>query len=158
MAHYSRPEEVLKHFKTLFQANKDALRIKYVATQDENLKTEYPSLEIAAGPMLREIHGTQKYLVTFEMSFWVYHANMESTHASRTIEDMEIATDIVRFLHKPENRTLLDPTNPDLDKKRIIFGWVTQEIPGAIARTERSSIIVTRLVWNGQAEVLFEDA
>lgn len=158
MAYYSRPDEVLKRFRDIFEANKSKLRLNYVAIQDENLRPEYPVLEISTGPVLREIHGTQKYLVTFEVSFWIYHANFESTHANRSVEDMELATDVVRFLHQPDIRTLVDESAPGPNQNKIIFGFVSQEVPGIIARSARSGVIVTRLVWIGQTEVNFDDA
>jgi len=158
MAYWSRPEEVLKDFETRFRARQEEFGFNFVGLQDENLLTEYPALTINQGPVLREIHGTQKYLVVFEVSFWIYHANYESTHAKRSIEDMELATNIVRYLHSPGVRTLQDDANPDPNPNRIIFGFVSQEIPGRIAREGRSGVIVTRLIWNGEVEVNFNDA
>jgi hypothetical protein len=157
MAYWSRPEEILKDFQTRFKSRADQFGINFIGIQDENLLTEYPALRISQGPVLREIHGTQKYLVTFEISFWIYHANYESTYAQRSIEDMELATDIVRYLHSSEVRVLQDDSNPDPNPNRILFGFVTQEIPGRVARV-RSSVIVTRLVWQGQSEVNYNDA
>ena len=154
MAYYSRPEEVLKRFREIFTARGESLGIKYIAIQDENLRPEYPALEISAGPLLRDIQTTHKFGVIFEMSFWIYHANFESTHASRTIEDMELATNIVRFLHQPGIRTLEDDSDPGPNKNKIIFGYVVQETPGVIAR----AIVATRLVWRGQSEVSFNDS
>lgn len=158
MAYFSRPEELLKYFHVLFESNKEKLGFNYVAIQDEQLLPEYPVVKIITGPALREIHGTQKYLVTFEVSFWIYHANYESTHASRSVEDMELATKVVQFLHQPGIRTLVDENSNESNPNQIIFGFVTQEIPGLIARADRSGIVVTRLVWQGQSEVNFNDA
>lgn len=158
MAYYSRPEEILVRFKDIFEANKSRLGFNYIAIQDENLIPEYPCLKIISGPLIREIHGTQKYALLFEVSFWIYHANYESTHAVRSIEDMEIAARVVRFLHQPDIRVLEDLTESGPNKQKIMFGYVTQEIPGTIARLEQSGVIVTRLVWNGQSEVNFNDA
>lgn len=158
MAYYSRPEEVLKRFKEIFDANQSRLGFQYIAIQDESLIPEYPCLRIISGPLLREVHGTQKYLLTFEVSFWIHHANYESTHAVRSVEDMEIAARVVRFLHQSDIRVLEDPTETGPNKQKIMFGFVTQEIPGTIARPDRSGVVVTRLVWNGQSEVNFDDA
>lgn len=158
MAYYSRPEEILKRFRSIFEANKSRLEIKYVALQNENLIPEYPALELVQGPMRREIHGTQKFLLTFEVSFWIYHANFESGHAYRSIEDMELTTNVVRFLHEPDMRKLLDETEPGPNQSKIIFAHVAQEISGVIARPQRSGIITTRLVWIGQSEVNFNDS
>src|SRR3970282_2195430 len=106
MAMYSRPEELLKRFVELPKKNQGLLGIQYVATQDENLMPEYPALQVSMGDLMREDHGTQRFLLTFEASFWIYHANYESTRAIRNIEDMEWATGVVRFLQPPNNRVL----------------------------------------------------
>src|SRR5574337_1798410 len=106
MSMYSRPEEVLQHFETLFDSQKGLLGLSFGALQDENLITEYPAIEIAIGPVSRQDHGTQQFQVIWTVNFWVYHANFESTHRGRAIEDMEIATNVVRYLHTPENRRL----------------------------------------------------
>jgi hypothetical protein len=160
MAYYSRPEQFLQRFKDLFEANKSLLGINYVATQDENLLLEYPVLDISTGPVRREIHGTQKYLVTFEMSFWIYHSDFEETHSQRSLTDMKLATGVVQFLHKKGVRTLEDLSDPDPisgNPNKIIFGYVTDELP-AIALADRSRVIATRVVWQGQSEVNFDDA
>jgi len=157
MAYYSRPEEFLQRFKDIFEANKELLGINYVATQDEDLRPEYPVLDISVGPVRREIHGTQKYLVDFEMSFWIYHADYEETYAQRSLTDMKLATGIVQFLHKRGIRTLEDPSDPGPNKNKIIFGHVTDELPG-IGLADNRRVIATRIVWQGRSEVNFDDA
>ena len=154
---YSRPEEVLQDFKDRFEANKGLLGFKYVATQDENLLPEYPALQIAMGRVAREDHGTQRFLVQFEATFWVFHANMESTHQDRNIEDMELATNVVRFLHLPENRALYSVQ--DAENKLIGgSGMVVGELPGMTLTEKGGSIVTTSLVWNGRSLVNYEDS
>lgn len=157
MAQYSRPEELLVAFKRLFEVQKGTLGFQYVATQDENLLPEYPALQIAVGGVTREDHGTQRFLLTFEMSFWIFHANFEATHATRTIEDMELATNVVRFLHLPNNRALRES---DLSEDKIVggSGRVVSEEPGLTARANGSGVVTTRLVWNGQSQVNYGDS
>lgn len=157
MAYFSRPEELLVAFEDLLQANKGLLGFRYVAVQDENLLPEYPAVEIAMGPTFRQDHGTQRFLLTFQAIFWIYHANYEATHSKRTIEDMQLATKVVQFLHLPENRALYD----DRDAENKIVGGsgrVVQEIPGATVRPTGARVITTRLVWEGQSQVNYADS
>jgi len=157
MAMYSRPEELLEHFRELFHAQKGILGFAYVATQEENLIPEYPALDISQGPVLREDHGTQRFLLTFEMSFWVYHASLEGTPTERSIEDMKLATKVVRYLHLPDNRALR--TSIVAENKLIGgSGRVVQEIPGFTVPTVGISIKTTRLIWRGQSQVNYEDS
>jgi hypothetical protein len=157
MAYYSRPEELLVEFTDRLNAEKGLLGIRYVATQDENLLPEYPALQVSMGPVVREDHGTQRFLLTFEMSFWIYHANFEATHATRTIEDMELTTNVVRFLHLPENRALYSERDSE---NKIVggSGRVSQEIPGATTRETGARVITTRLIWHGQSQVNYADS
>lgn len=154
MPYYTRPEEVHDHLINLFQARKEQLGFAFVATQDESLIPEFPALEIAMGPVRRQIHGTHRFLVTFEATLWVYHANYEATYAQRTREDMQLATSVVRFLHLPENRRL------ELDGNYGLIGgsgFVTQEVPGFVV-ADRQRVIATRLSWMGVVEVNYEDS
>lgn len=158
MAMYSRPEELLKRFVELLKANQGLLGIAYVATQEESLLPEYPALQVSMGDVLREDHGTQRFLVTFEASFWVYHANYESTRAVRNIEDMELATKVVRFLHEPDNRALREGGIAGENKLIGGSGRIVREIPGFVFREAGSRIVTTRLLWAGQSQVNYQDS
>lgn len=158
MAYYSRPEELLKRFVELFKLNQGMLDIKYVATQEESLIPEYPALQISMGDVLREDHGTQRFLLTFEASFWIYHANYESTRAVRNIEDMELATKVVRFLHVSDNRALREGGIAGENKLIGGSGRVVREIPGFVFREAGARIVTTRLMWTGQTQVNYQDS
>lgn len=156
MAYFSRPEELLRTFLELFDANKGLLGLRYVATQEENLISEYPAIDCAMGASTREFHGTQRFLVTWNASFWIYHANFEGTHRRRSIEEMNLCTNVVQFLHLPEQRDLRDETGSE----RIIMGsgYITNEIPGVTTRNTGQRVLTTRLVWTGQSIVNFGDS
>jgi len=157
MAMYSRPEELLEAFRELFVAKGEFLGFAYVATQEENLIPEYPAIDISMGPLLREDHGTQRFLVTFEGSFWIYHASLEGTPTERSIEDMKLATKTVQFLHEFNNRALRET---DVSENKLVggSGRVVQEIPGFVSPAPNRSIITTRLIWRGQSQVNYEDS
>jgi len=153
MAYYARPEDILSRFKELFEANKEQLGLFYVALQEESLIPEFPYLQIVAGPAARDIHARQQFEVDFTFVFWIYHANLAVGHAMRSVEDMELATGVVRFLHQPDNRRLvLDGEN------KLVFSFVTAEIPGLIQPETGPAIIATRLTWNGKSVVNYNDA
>lgn len=157
MAMYSRPEELLEAFRELFNTQKGILGFAYVATQEEKLIPEYPAIDISQGPVLREDHGTQRFLLTFETSFWIYHANLEGTPTERSIEDMKLATKVVQFLHQPNNRALRET---DVSENKLIggSGRVVQEIPGFVSSSPNQAIITTRLIWRGQSQVNYGDS
>jgi len=161
MPYYTRPEEVLVALKTLFEVNGPLLGFRYVATQEEKLIPEYPCIQIASEPLLREIHGTYTFEGTFVFVFWIYHANFEVGHAVRTIEDMQLATKVVQFLHRPDVRMLREGATAEGDivttEDKLIFSYVSLETPGMVqvqARTEE--VITTRLLWLGTSQERFE--
>lgn len=157
MAFYTRPEEVLQEFKDRFEANKGLLGFSYVATQDEILLPEYPALQISVGRLARQDHGTQRFEVTFEGTFWIFHANFETTHQARSIEDMKLATNVVKFLHLPENRSLY--SIEDAENKLIGgSGYVVNELPGMTLQENGGRIVTTSLVWNGRSLVNYADS
>jgi hypothetical protein len=158
MAYYSRPEEVAQRFEDIFNANKELLGFATVAFNLENLIVEYPAIDLTMPNILRQVHGTKKFFVVFEMSFWIYHANYEQTHAQRSMEDLVLATNVVRFLHQSHIRRLEDPADPGPNKNKLIDSWVASEIGGRVARQDRSGIITTRLIWQGQTEVNYQDS
>jgi hypothetical protein len=71
---------------------------------------------------------------------------MAITHASRSLEDLKLATQVVDFVEK--DGTL---------GGRIIQGWVATEVPGASQINSRKSDVVvsTRLAWEGISERRF---
>lgn len=154
MPYYTRPEELLDHFNNLFESHKEQLGLAYVATQDENLIPEFPAVEIVMGPVSRRVHGTHRFYVIFEATFWIYHANYEETHAQRNRTDMELATHVVEFLHLPANRRLELDTNYGLITGS---GFVRQEVPGFIV-ADRNRVVATRLSWLGEVIVNYEDS
>lgn len=154
MAYYTRPEEVYDHFLNLFNAHREELGFSQIVGADENLLTEFPVLEVSIGPMGRSFHGTHTFLVAFSATFWVYHANYEVGHTQRTLEDMELATSVVKFVHQPKNRRL------ELDGEAKLItgsGYIAQEVPG-FAIADRKRILATRLTWQGLSEVRFQDS
>lgn len=160
MAYYTRPEQVLTRLKELFETNKALLGISYVATQEERLIPEYPCIQVASEPLIREIHGTYTFQHTFVFVLWVYHANLEVGHATRTIEDMQLATNVVNFLHRPDVRCLRDDARGIGDfapgEDRVIHSYVSLETPGMVRPQEGPAVITTRLLWLATAQERFE--
>jgi hypothetical protein len=162
MAYYTRPEEILERLTDFFKTNSGLLGLKYVATQEESLIPEYPCIQIASEPLLREVHGTYTFEHTFAFVLWVYHANLEVAFARRTIEDMQLATRIVQTLHRPDVRVLRESAKAtgdfDAGEDKLIFSYVSLETPGTIEpRTGGGSVIVTtRLLWLAEAQERFE--
>jgi hypothetical protein len=143
--------QVSQYLYNRINDNKVALGLRYVAYGDEQLLPEYPAAVVTTErPLRREFHGTRQFLVTFECDIFVLHANLAASHRIRTIEDIQLAEAIRKFLHS--DFTL---------GGHIIFGYVDLEIPGIVTRVvgQKSAMIVTtRLSWTGQNRVNFDDA
>jgi hypothetical protein len=143
---YSRPEEVTEYLLEELRENASLLGLEFVGAYGERLVPSYPAVVVSAGPLDKEIHGTHTYLVTLRVIFFVYHSAMAITHASRSLEDLKLATQVVDFVEK--DGTL---------GGRIIQGWVATEVPGASQINSRKSDVVvsTRLAWEGISERRF---
>lgn len=136
------------------------LGLRYIATQEEGLIPEYPAIQIASEPLIRDVHGTYTFENTFVFVLWVYHANLEVGHARRTIEDMQLASSIVQFMHRPDVRVLRDDAAvqglPGTGNDRLIFSYISLETPGMVLPENGPGVIVTRLLWIATTQERFE--
>ncbi len=142
--------QVVDFIYELLDTKKAELGIKYIARIDENLIPEYPAMLINLGPVTRELHATQMFRVVFALDIWVFHAELTVGKAIRSRADVELATNIRKLLH--EYRTL---------EGHIVHGFVNGEFPGQTTRivgTKTSSIVTTRLSWEGENRVRFQDS
>lgn len=146
MEPFKRAEEVLNYLVELFQTNKDALGLQFVGYGTQNLIPGYPAIDVTSAATRRVIHTTQYFMVTFDMNIWVYHANLQASHAIRTKEDLELVTKAVNLLH----------SNFTADDK-LIFSMVDEEDPGLTTRPS-GVIVTTRLVWSGESRVRFTES
>ena len=139
-------KECMDFMETLLQGEADDLGLKYVGYGDERLLPGYPAVVIQGEDTNRTLHATQKFLLTFRVSLWVYHAKLTVQHRVRTAEDMALAFAIRDLLHE--------------DKKfgmQLIFSYVEAEIPGVIRRGKNDAIVGTRLAWMGTSLVGFQE-
>jgi hypothetical protein len=154
VSYFSRPEEVLVEWRDRLDSAKGLLGLTSVILGEGDLLMEYPCCQIIGEPVTRQFASTQFFQVFFQMAVWVYHAGLDESHQQRTIEDMELATGVVRFLHEEDNRHLRDENN----ENRLIFSYVLNELPGRIRRVGSPDIITTRILWQGESRILLADS
>lgn len=143
-------EEVMTYVFEYLDLHKEELGINHVGYGDEELIPGWPAIQVAGEPDDREIKATQQFRRTFNLSIFVFHADLSINHRIRTQEDMELATAVVKKLH--EDYTL---------GGNIIFGYVTNSSPGVVLRGNLESpqeVVSTRLVWTGQGTEPFQHA
>ncbi|HKU52604.1 MAG TPA: hypothetical protein VJQ25_09065 [Nitrospira sp.] len=127
---------------------KAELQLRYVAKHDEDLIPAYPCVLLQLANTEREYHTTGQFMVTFRIDLWIFHNELTVDKATRSEQDIELATNIRKLIHS--DRTL---------GGHIIHGWVDGEFPGITARVmdrDISTIVTTRLTWMGQNRVPFE--
>jgi hypothetical protein len=93
-------------------------------------------------------HTTGQFLKRFHLDLWVFHADMSVGQAARSRKDIELATEIRKLVHA--DYTL---------GGHIIFGFIDGEFPGITNRLisgDISTIVTTRLTWQGQNRVPYE--
>lgn len=134
----------------LLDDNKAVLGIKYIAQHNEELPTEYPALLVQTDNELREFRATQLFMVRWFMDIWVFHASLTEGIAERSRTDIELATAVRKLIH----------TKRDMDG-HIVQGWIAGSIPG-VANTvvggQSATIVTTRLMWQGENRVRFQDS
>ena len=144
MAIFTRPEEVMDYLHDKLEDNKITLGIKYIGYGDEDLIPEYPAVLVTADPVNREIHATHTFRNFFNLSLWVYHADMSVTRKVRNREDLLLCSAIYRLIH--DDLTL---------GGNIIFGYIDSEVPGVIRNRRRGAAVGTRMTYLGEARERF---
>lgn len=145
VAPITRPEELVEYFADLVAMSD--LPFEYVSKYDERLIPAYPAVQIQPGVTDKDVHGTHTFIVALRAIFYVMHAKMTVDHRTRSLEDLQLATELVAVLE--ESMTL---------DGRVVTGWVDSETPAAFPpRGTKGDIVVgTRLTWNGLQETRFK--
>ena len=143
---FTRPEEIVEHFKTDFEDNSGLLGIEFVGAYNERLLPRYPAIVVSAGGVDKELHGTHTFLMRIRVFVYVYHGQMRLNAVKRNLEDLKLATDVMEFMER--DMTL---------GGRIIQGWIESEFPGArqIDADKGLVVVSTRLTWMGISERRF---
>lgn len=157
MPYHKRPEEVLVDLRDKLREKASELGITEVILGDEEVQFNYPLLQIVGQPLDREIAGMSYWSVMFHAELWLYHADLSVSHSQRTIDEMKLATNVLKFLHTDNMRHLRGEPDDQGQTDRLIFAYVNSELPGRIRRPGSPSIITTRFGWQGESRVLFSE-
>lgn len=134
----------------LLEDNKAALGLRYVAQNDDDLLPEYPAVLVQADNTEREKHATQLYRVVFHMDIWIFHADLAVSAATRSRQDIELATNVRKLIH---SKSSMDG--------HLIDSFIDGEFPGIAGRViggVGTLITATRLTWQGQNRVRYLDS
>lgn len=143
--------DILQPFDAIVQKlddNKAQLGLRYIAENDENLLPQYPAVLVQTDRTVRTRHATRQFMVEWHLDIWVFHNQLSVSAATRSREDIELATAIRKLLHA------------DMELGgHIIDSFVDGEFPGVSARVigaNVTTIVTTRLTWTGQNRVPYE--
>jgi hypothetical protein len=143
--------DILQPFDHLFDLlddNRATLGLRYIAQHEEDLIPQYPAMLLQTDRTDTEQHATGQFLKQFHIDLWVFHADMSVGQSTRSRKDIELATAIRKLVHG--DYTL---------GGHIIFGFVDGEFPGITSRIISggvSTVVTTRLTWQGQNRVPYE--
>lgn len=139
-----RPEDGVEFISSYLENS--SLPIKSVNKYDEVHIVEYPAVQIMSGGFTKEIHGTHTWALGIRVDVYVLHAVLTENRATRNLNDLLLATQIVAFLEA-------DMTFG----QRIIHGWVENERPGISppGLGKAAPVISTLLQWRGTNEGRF---
>ncbi len=140
----NRPEHVVEYLANYL--SRSDIAIAYIAKYDEPLLPEYPAVLVMSSQFTKEYHGTHTWLLTLRAEMYVMHALMTESRATRNLNDLKLATEIVSYIE--QDMTL---------GGRVIHSWVEDEKPGVMPpRGEKGAAVVsTRLSWQGITEARF---
>jgi hypothetical protein len=147
---YRDPLEPFDYIVQKLDDNKASLGLRYIAQLDEELLPMYPAVLVQIDATERRQHATRMFHLQFNIDLWVFHNELTVDKATRSRKDIQLATDIRKLLHA--DRTL---------GGHIIFGFVSGEFSGVSARLIENAvttIVTTRLTWQGENRALFEDS
>lgn len=142
--------DAAEYIHDFLDQNKGTVGINYVGYGDERLLGKYPSLVVTPDPLTREVSGTHTFRIGINVSIWVYHANLAVGHKIRTMEDIRLAEEVTKLLHR-------DYTMGG----NVVFGFVDGEQPGVISRVvggRAQSVVGTRLTWSAISQQRFQEA
>jgi len=97
----SEPQEVADVLYDMISEAAGELGIGFVGL-NENLRPEYPAVVILPGAKINTWHATHTFEVRLEVQIYVYHAKLNSKHATRTRDDLQLCTDIENLIHSGE--------------------------------------------------------
>lgn len=140
--------QVFDHVIDTLEENKAQLGLKYIAKLDEALIPEFPAVLVQTDRTDRVLHATGQFYIEHHLDFWVFHAQMDTSAATRSRKDIELATNVRKLLHA--NRTL---------DGHVIHSFVNGERPGQSLRfisNERVAIMTTLLTWSAELRAPFE--
>lgn len=145
---FTRLDDVVQYWKDIFDENADKLGLNNVMTYDEILITDYPCVLISPSPEQKVVHGTNTFLYTWRVFFYVFHADISVDRMQRNKADVQLAQRISDFIET--DFTLAD---------QVIFGYVETKMAGAVPAfvTNRgNSVVSTRLTWFAISEGRFK--
>jgi hypothetical protein len=145
MTYIATPEELLDAMKELLDDEKQAMGIKFVGYGDETqLIPGFPAAIISAGSVARDLATTHQFGVILNAVVWVYHAVLTENHATRTKNDMLMATAVRELFHA--DLTL---------GGKVIAGWFDSEMPGQINRSIGDAVVTTRMSFKATTRKVF---
>lgn len=148
---FTRPEQVIEYWREHFELHKDMLGLRTIASYEATSIGEFPALSISGVRMSKDLHGIRTYLYTWRCWFYVMHNQATLDRTRRSIEDLLLASDVVRFIES--NKELKDEDHPT---KRVLFSYISDEEPGVVDPFTSGSLIVsTRLSWVATSEGRF---
>jgi len=132
-------------------AQSGPLGLKFVGKYDEQLIPEYPAVVVMPGPRRKNLHATRTFEVLFELSLFIYHANLNLSKRERSKADLQLVARIEQELDS--DMRWPTPTG----ESQIINGYVANEEPGILQpRANKSTMVIcTRLTWRAMCQRRF---
>lgn len=128
--------------------NNETLQLGFIGQDDERRLPNYPAVVVSVGEKAKEYHGTHTFNVRLTCTIWVYHANMQVGHATRSDEDLILCEDLEDIIEAGQGKY----------NGAFISSYVDSIEPGfAQPRSQKSDIVVgSRLLWVALSQERFK--
>ena len=134
----TEPQQASRWIYDKIAERKDEFGINFLGL-DERLKPQYPAVMIISGERQKALHQTHIFLVAMQVLILVYHGRLDLTHTDRTLEDLELVTNIENWLERG---------SMNMDDK-ITFMYIRQTTPIIERNAQRymnDNVIGTQMV------------
>lgn len=147
-AQFDKLSDVMDYWLDAFNRQKSELEIENVQGYDETNVKGYPTIILAPQQVSKVPHSTHTFQFAWTLFFYVLHADLSASRATRSHDDTLLAEKVLEFI--------------EVDKQlggRVEFSFVSTVTSGALPSfltMRESSSVCTRLTWIATSQGRFK--
>lgn len=146
---FTKIEDVVAYWQNKLNTDKATIGvgIKSVESYDKSLVVDYPSILIVPNPEEKRVHGTHTWQFAWDISVYIFHADLAANQMTRSIADVQLAQAVADYME--QDFTVEGNVN---------FGFIRQKLPFAMPSfvvNRSKAVVCTRLSWTATSQGRF---